>query len=131
LIRSIRSRQVFLRNRVASKVRPANGRSSGALSGPRGSLWRSYSPDPLQDIMKRDIMKMERGADAARVANAVRNTLGISSRYSKGPSMNQRPAVSEADSAVSLEPREGWHCSHLYYAFDRRELRDMDEHLIL
>jgi len=32
--------------------------------------------------------------------------------------MNQQPEI-------SLEPTEGWHCSHLYYSFDRRVLRSM------
>ena len=26
---------------------------------------------------------------------------------------------------VSIEPAEGWHCSHLYYRFDRARLRDL------
>jgi chlorite dismutase len=26
---------------------------------------------------------------------------------------------------VSIEPAEGWHCSHLYYRFDRSRLRDL------
>src|SRR5687767_7967039 len=28
---------------------------------------------------------------------------------------------------VSLEPAEGWHCSHLYYRFDRRVLIQLTE----
>ena len=28
---------------------------------------------------------------------------------------------------ISLEPMEGWHCSHLYYAFDRGVLAQLAE----
>ena len=28
--------------------------------------------------------------------------------------------ASRGESEVSLTPPEGWHCSHLYYRFDRR-----------
>ena len=28
---------------------------------------------------------------------------------------------------ISLEPNEGWHCSHLYYLFDRASLNDLAE----
>ena len=27
--------------------------------------------------------------------------------------------TSDADAPISLVPEEGWHCSHLYYRFDR------------
>jgi chlorite dismutase len=41
-------------------------------------------------------------------------------------SESQRPAAGHPHGApsteVSLIPSEGWHCSHLYYRFDRREL---------
>ena len=30
-------------------------------------------------------------------------------------------------SDVSLEPNEGWHCSHLYYRFDRARLSQLSE----
>ncbi|MBI1904508.1 MAG: heme-dependent peroxidase [Planctomycetia bacterium] len=35
------------------------------------------------------------------------------------------PAQQEPE--VSLRPLEGWHCSHLYYSFDRGVLRGLDE----
>jgi chlorite dismutase len=35
--------------------------------------------------------------------------------------MNQDPAE------VSLQPTEGWHCSHLFYSFERGELREMSD----
>jgi chlorite dismutase len=39
------------------------------------------------------------------------------------PAAAARPhAVPSASAEASLIPSEGWHCSHLYYRFDRREL---------
>lgn len=41
----------------------------------------------------------------------------------------QRPAgrpQAAPSTEVSLIPSEGWHCSHLYYRFDRRELARLD-----
>lgn len=35
-----------------------------------------------------------------------------------------QPTSPEAE--VSLQPVEGWHCSHLYYRFDRGALRELD-----
>lgn len=34
-----------------------------------------------------------------------------------------RPGPQSAPAEPSLKPSEGWHCSHLYYRFDRRELK--------
>ena len=34
---------------------------------------------------------------------------------------------SSTSQEISLEPAEGWHCSHLYYAFDRGVLASMAE----
>lgn len=34
-----------------------------------------------------------------------------------------RPAHTRAPVEVSLSPTEGWHCSHLYYSFDRNVIR--------
>jgi hydrogen peroxide-dependent heme synthase len=43
--------------------------------------------------------------------------------------MNQRPqAASSAE--ISLTPGEGWHCTHLYYQFDRATLARMDSESI-
>jgi peroxiredoxin len=39
--------------------------------------------------------------------------------------MSHGPAAS-ADIPVSLEPQEGWHCTHLYYRFDRGVLQGME-----
>lgn len=36
-----------------------------------------------------------------------------------------RPTQAEQPGEVSLKPSEGWHCSHLYYRFDRGRLRDL------
>jgi chlorite dismutase len=33
--------------------------------------------------------------------------------------------MSQPSSEVSLKPSEGWHCSHLYYRFDRRALKQL------
>ena len=33
--------------------------------------------------------------------------------------------MSAAPEAVSISPAEGWHCSHLYYRFDRARLREL------
>ena len=30
----------------------------------------------------------------------------------------------DTSSEVSLQPQEGWHCSHLFYRFDRAALAD-------
>ena len=35
--------------------------------------------------------------------------------------------MSQAMSEVSLQPTEGWHCSHLYYRFDRAALKQLSE----
>ena len=40
---------------------------------------------------------------------------------SHGRPTNQTPAE------ISLTPDEGWHCSHLYYEFDRGVLSSMHE----
>jgi chlorite dismutase len=34
--------------------------------------------------------------------------------------------MSTAPSDVSISPSEGWHCSHLYYRFDRARLRELE-----
>jgi hydrogen peroxide-dependent heme synthase len=34
------------------------------------------------------------------------------------------PAASQPDQQISLTPEEGWHCTHLFYRFDRRVLRE-------
>lgn len=39
--------------------------------------------------------------------------------------MSHGPPSNVADIPISLEPREGWHCSHLYYRFDRAGLRSL------
>lgn len=40
--------------------------------------------------------------------------------------MSQAPSHHAAPSQeVSLTPHEGWHCSHLFYSFDRKALRDL------
>ncbi len=40
--------------------------------------------------------------------------------------MSHAPSHHAAPSQeVSLQPEEGWHCSHLYYRFDRKALRDL------
>ncbi|HVX14422.1 MAG TPA: hydrogen peroxide-dependent heme synthase [Pirellulales bacterium] len=39
------------------------------------------------------------------------------------PSHRPDPAAAE----VSLRPSEGWHCSHLYYRFDRSRLKEMTD----
>jgi hydrogen peroxide-dependent heme synthase len=35
--------------------------------------------------------------------------------------------MSQATSEVSLQPTEGWHCSHLYYRFDRGTLKQLSD----
>ncbi|MEX0866858.1 MAG: hydrogen peroxide-dependent heme synthase [Pirellulales bacterium] len=35
-----------------------------------------------------------------------------------------------AETPISLQPREGWHCLHIYYAFDRAMLNDFAEYEI-
>jgi hydrogen peroxide-dependent heme synthase len=35
--------------------------------------------------------------------------------------------MSQASSEVSLQPIEGWHCSHLYYRFDRAALKHLSD----
>ena len=40
--------------------------------------------------------------------------------------MSHGPAVGQDTIETSLEPSEGWHCSHLYYSFDRGVLQGMD-----
>lgn len=41
--------------------------------------------------------------------------------------MSSRPHPPSGEAAeISLEPHEGWHCSHLYYRFDRARLAAMD-----
>ncbi|MFV1964600.1 MAG: hydrogen peroxide-dependent heme synthase [Pirellulaceae bacterium] len=40
--------------------------------------------------------------------------------------MSQRPHPASEPAPVSLEPEEGWHCSHLYYRFDRQRLAAMN-----
>jgi peroxiredoxin len=39
--------------------------------------------------------------------------------------MSYGPPNAGADIPLSLEPHEGWHCSHLYYRFDRNVLRQL------
>lgn len=39
--------------------------------------------------------------------------------------MSYGPPSGGADIPISLEPQEGWHCSHLYYRFDRGMLRQL------
>ena len=39
--------------------------------------------------------------------------------------MNQRPSMTDRAVPASLEPTEGWHCTHYYYSFDRSRLADM------
>ena len=42
--------------------------------------------------------------------------------------MSSRPHPPSGEPAeISLEPHEGWHCSHLYYRFDRAALAAMSE----
>jgi hydrogen peroxide-dependent heme synthase len=43
--------------------------------------------------------------------------------------MNQRPQT-ESLAEISLTPGEGWHCTHLYYQFDRANLARMDSEVI-
>jgi hydrogen peroxide-dependent heme synthase len=43
--------------------------------------------------------------------------------------MNQRPQATAA-AEISLVPGEGWHCTHLYYCFDRANLARMDSEAI-
>jgi hydrogen peroxide-dependent heme synthase len=43
--------------------------------------------------------------------------------------MNQRPQAA-ATAEISLVPGEGWHCTHLYYQFDRANLARMDSEAI-
>jgi chlorite dismutase len=38
---------------------------------------------------------------------------------------HQRPAASETSQEISLTPSEGWHCTHIYYRFDRAVLAGM------
>jgi len=38
-----------------------------------------------------------------------------------------RPSADPGAQEVSLAPNEGWHCSHLYYSFDRSALASMNE----
>ena len=39
--------------------------------------------------------------------------------------MNQRPSMTNQPVPASLEPTEGWHCTHYYYSFDRSRLAEM------
>lgn len=39
--------------------------------------------------------------------------------------MNQRPSMTDQAVPASLEPTQGWHCSHLYYSFDRSTLASL------
>lgn len=39
--------------------------------------------------------------------------------------MNQRPSMTQNAVPASLEPEQGWHCTHFYYQFDRARLADM------
>src|SRR5688572_16863037 len=36
--------------------------------------------------------------------------------------MTQLPSHAQPDAAVSLVPTEGWHCTHIYYRFNRGAL---------
>jgi chlorite dismutase len=40
--------------------------------------------------------------------------------------MNERPAVSPQAAEVSLSPTDGWHCTHIFYGFDRGALSRLD-----
>jgi chlorite dismutase len=40
--------------------------------------------------------------------------------------MSQQPHSTSPPAEISLEPEEGWHCSHLYYQFDRQRLAAME-----
>ncbi len=42
---------------------------------------------------------------------------------SAGAPAGQRPAPGAAETEVSLQPQEGWHCLHLFYRFDPAALR--------
>ena len=40
--------------------------------------------------------------------------------------MSQRPGPTAGEAAeISLQPTEGWHCTHLFYSFDRAQLAGM------
>lgn len=41
--------------------------------------------------------------------------------------MNQRPSMTDQAVPASMEPTEGWHCTHYYYAFDRAALAQLPE----
>ena len=41
--------------------------------------------------------------------------------------MNQRPSMTENAVPASLEPEQGWHCTHYYYTFDRARLSGMSD----
>ena len=41
--------------------------------------------------------------------------------------MSHGPPHSHEPAAISLQPDEGWHCSHFYYAFDRGVLASMHD----
>ena len=45
--------------------------------------------------------------------------------------MNQRPSMTENAVPASLEPTQGWHCTHYYYAFDRAKLATLDPQLLV
>lgn len=40
--------------------------------------------------------------------------------------MNQRPQMTDHAVPASLEPTEGWHCTHYYYSFDRGALASIN-----
>ncbi len=44
--------------------------------------------------------------------------------------MNERPAAAPQSAEISLTPSEGWHCTHLYYRFDRAILARLDHEAI-